>query len=206
MRNFFLLVCTLFLASCGSSDPAEVNNDSTPGNVIPRVNNDCDSTLFPDFKNNLEDVLITVYPQYLEDMGIVADSFITAQCAFDSLLCGEIYQKHVNLYQSPDGYELFSIGYAYVESDSTMSPESASLFVFGVRKNGETLFYDIEEDILGEIQFQLRGFETDGKKMIIWGESYLYFAHEYGKFKLTIDGSQRTWQYMCKSGSGKHNG
>lgn len=199
MRSFLLLVCTLLLVSCGSDDPAEVNNDSTPGNVISKVDNDCDSTLFPDFKNNLENVLITVYPQYLEDMGAVADSFITAQCAYDSLFCGEIYQKHINLYQSPDGYELFSIGYAYVGSENEMSPESASLFVFGVRKDGKMIFYDIEEDIAGEIQFTLKGFELEGNKMIVWGESFLYFANEYGKFKLTIDGSASTWQYQCKS-------
>jgi hypothetical protein len=39
---------------------------------------------------------------------------------------------------------------------------------------------------------------VDGK-MIVWGESLLYFAHEYGKFRLTIDGKERTWEYMCKS-------
>ena len=199
MTRFCIIITLMVLVSCSGDVAKDQKFDSVHDSTAARLDNDCDSTLFPDFKNNLEDVDVTVLPQYLDEMRLVADSFITEQCAFDSLFCGEIYEKHLNLYRSPDGYELFSIGYAYVGSDSSMEPESASLFVFGVRKNGKTLFYEIEEDIVGEIQFRLEGFEVVGGKMILWGESLLYFAHEYGRFKLTVDSSGKKWEYMCRS-------
>jgi len=79
-----------------------------------------------------------------------------------------------------------------------MEKASASFFVFGIRKNAEVIFYDIAEDLIGEIQLEITGLDKQHEQIIIWGKMYPYFGtDDYGKFKLTISGNNKRYEFQC---------
>lgn len=165
-----------------------------------RTNSECDSLKFPDFKTNIQELEIKITPEFQNEMAKIANDFIKKQCEQDTLYCDEIYLKDTKHYHSSFGYDLFSFGYAFKNSETGMEKESASFFVFGIKQNGKTIFYDIADDLMGEIQLKLSGFEILDNKTILWGEIYPYFSSDdYGKFKLTIEGKESSYVFQCKS-------
>lgn len=151
------------------------------------ANTECDSLKFPDFKMNIREQEIKITQEFQNEISKIANDFIKKQCEQDTLYCDEIYLKDRKHYRSSLGYDLFSFAYAFKNSETGMEKESASFFVFGIKQNGKTIFYDVAADLIGEIQLKLLGFEITDNKSIIWGEMYPYFSSEdYGKFRLTI--------------------
>jgi hypothetical protein len=161
---------------------------------------DCDSLKFKDFKTNINLIEIKIKSEFENEINKIADNFIKNQCEKDTLFCDEIYLKSHNHYRSSLGYDLFTFGYAFKNSENEIENKSANFYVFGIKKNGKTIFYDIVDDLMGEIQFDLFGFENLNGKYIIWGEMFQYFStDENGKFKLTIDGKNKYYEFQCKS-------
>jgi hypothetical protein len=105
-------------------------------------------------------------------------------------------RKH---YHSKSGQDLFSFAYAFKNSEKEMEQESASFFIFGIKQNGKTTFFDIVDDLMGEIQLRLSGLETKNNETIIWGEMSPYFSPDYGKFRLTISKLKKEYEFQCKS-------
>ena len=158
---------------------------------------DCDSLKFPDFKENLTLTKIPLNTKFDREIARIAECFIKKQCQEDNLYCKEIYLKQVRIYNSINGIELFSYGYAF--KNIPIEKQSASFFVFGIKNNNKIAFYDIVEDLVGEIQLQLSGFEKSKDTSIIWGEMYPYFGKNYGEFKLNIVGGKTQYDFKCHS-------
>ena len=202
----FFIIWTACRSNSGPSEQINVTIDSikTPAQTgkqeKTQVNSECDSLKFPDFKVNIQEQEIKITLAFKTEIDKIANAFIKKQCEQDTLYCDDIYLKDRKHYRSSLGYDLFSFGYSFKNSETGMEKESASFFVFGIKQNGKTIFYDITDDLIGEIQLKLSGFEIVDKKTIIWGEMYPYFSSDdYGKFKLTIDGKESTYEFQCKS-------
>lgn len=163
-------------------------------------NKECDSSKFPDFKMNIQEQEIKITQKFQNEIAKIANDFIKNQCEQDTIFYDEIYLKDQKHYSSSTlGYDLFSFAYAFKKSETGMEKESASFFVFGIKQDGKTIFYDIAADLMGEIQLKLSGFEIVDNKIIVWGEMYPYFSEYYGKFKLTIVGQETSYEFQCKS-------
>lgn len=199
--TFLLLPFFIIVAGCADHNAAPQQNDKKNNDTLLSAEaTECDSLKFPDFKNNLTALVITQPPAFTEQIDSIANDFRTRQCDADRIYCGEMFLKHQRLYTTETGQEVFSFGYAFPDSAVTLEyEESAGFFVFGIFTDGKITFYDIVEDMLGEVRFTLAGFETNGTTTIIWGERYLYFpdSAEYGKFKLTINGKNSSWEFEC---------
>ncbi|MCP9763979.1 hypothetical protein [Lacihabitans soyangensis] len=202
----FLIIFTACQTNSGQSEQVGVAVDSTKTTEhIGKqekidANTECDSLKFPNFKMNIQEQEIKITPEFQNEIAKIAKDFIKKQCEQDTLYCDEIYLKDRKHYRSSLGYDLFSFAYAFKNSETGMEKESASFFVFGIKQNGKTIFYDIAADLIGEIQLKLSGFEITENITIVWGEMYPYFSSDdYGKFKLTIVGQETTYEFQCKS-------
>ena len=200
-----MLLLTACQTNTGHSEQDSVTVDSSKTEYIDKqekisANTECDSLKFPDFKINIQEQETTITAEFENEIAKIANDFIKKQCEQDTLYCDEIYLKERIQYRSSLGYDLFSFSYAFKNSETGMEKGSASFFVFGIKQKGKIIFYDIAADLIGEIQLKLLGFEIAGNKTIVWGEMYPYFSSEdYGKFKLTIEGQETSYEFQCKS-------
>ncbi len=119
-------------------------------------------------------------------------------CKIDSLYCGHISLKHQRTYRAASGEKLFSFGYVLGE-DGGMETESASFFVFGVSQGNRIIFSEVANDLVGEIQLKLAGFEKKGNEVMIWGEMYPYFSGDgYGEFRLCVKEKKTSYLFQYR--------
>lgn len=165
MKHIIFIILSILFLSCNVSskkdgqyttNETEVQNnncknaDSLPvKKFIDQTDIFCDSTKFPDFKENL--VLISVKPNNTKFHDKRAKEFIFNECKNDSLFCGEISKKLSRSYSYNDEWTLDLIGYS-LDQDSGMEENSASFFVLAVNRNGQIWFNDILSDLMGEIK------------------------------------------------------
>jgi hypothetical protein len=200
-----IITATILLIGCSSKDKGksrqnaksisilDSTNESQAGDL--EIDSNCDSLKFPDFKNNLQEIEVKISPEFESEIYEIAKRFIEEKCKEDTLYCGDIYLRHREHFLSTQGQELFSFGYAY--KNAGMEQQSASFFVFGIKKEGKTVFYDIASDLVGEIKLKLKGVEKIKSATVIWGELYPYFDVDYGKFKLTINNTKKNYEFQC---------
>ncbi|MBC7749996.1 MAG: hypothetical protein H7Z76_15725 [Methylotenera sp.] len=208
MKIAFLIISALItLTSCQTdNEKTNITTEKTDSlkekgsSSEEHIDKECDSTKFLDFKNNIQEVEYKISEEFQNEIDSIANTFIERECKEDSLYCGEIYMKDRKHYKSTSGQDLFSFAYAFRNSEKEMKEESASFFVFGIKQNDKIAFFDITDDLMGEIQLKLSGFEKNDNKSILWGEMYPYFSSEdYGKFKLTINKKEKKYEFQCKS-------
>lgn len=156
----------------------------------------CDTTKFPDFKENL--VLISEELKDTKYQDKKAKEFIDKECDKDSLFCGEINQKMSKSFKFNDEWILDLVGYV-LDQGAGMEENSVSFFVLTINRNGEIWASDILSDLMGEIQVTLNGFEDDkiNRQVRVWGHVYPYFQPDYGKFELTIKNGAKIYEYEC---------
>jgi len=158
----------------------------------------CDTTKIRDFKRNLAIITRELTDNEKEYQLIKAKDFIKQSCNSDSLLCGEIKLKKSNTYKYDNEWQLFLTSYT-LDQEPGMEQESASFVVLTIIRNNEPWFTDIIEDLIGEIQVELNGFEDKDRQVTVWGHAYPYFKPDYGKFRLIIKNGIRDYEFQCHS-------
>jgi hypothetical protein len=174
-----------------------IDGQKAIGNFIESTDDFCDTTKLKDFKTNL-----TISSESLSDIENdyqfkQATDFIKNSCQRDSLFCGEINHKRSMTYKYDNEWKLLITSYV-LDQGLGMEDESASFFVLTILKNKEFWFTDILDDLIGEIQVELNGFEDKGSQIIVWGKAYPYFKFDYGKFRLIIDEGMTDYEFQCR--------
>lgn len=158
----------------------------------------CDMTKITDFKSNLsvstQDLTVKEKNYQLNQ----AKNFIKKSCERDTLFCGEIKFKKSTTYKFNNEWKMLLTGYV-LDQQTGMEENSASFFVLTILRNNEFWFTDILEDLIGEIQVDLNGFEDKERQITIWGHSYPYFQRDYGKFRLRIKNGVKNYEFQCHS-------
>jgi hypothetical protein len=197
------IISTTFLG-CGQTKTTDNKVvDNTISEVQPNENKEtkdedifCDTTKIEDFKSNL-----TISTQNLTDKEkeyqlTQAKDFIKKSCEKDTLFCGEINLKKSTIYQFDNEWKLLLTGYI-LDQATGMEENSASFFVLTILRKNEFWFTDILEDVIGQIQVELNGFEDKDKQVTVWGHAYPYFQSDYGKFRLTIKNGVADYEFQC---------
>jgi hypothetical protein len=208
-HTFIILFISLFL-SCNSSQQndlgqkiektkVQVENPkkkeiSTENATEKQTDIFCDTTKFPDYQENLEEIHKELSNTKYQDAE--ANEFIANACSNDSLFCGDIKNKISKSYRFDDEWTLNLVGYV-LEQATGMEENSASYFVLTIKRNEQVWFSDILSDLMGEIKVSLNGFEDQDRQVRVWGEIYPYFEPDYGKFELTIKNGTGFYDYEC---------
>jgi hypothetical protein len=158
----------------------------------------CDTTKITDFKSNLTVLAEELTDGEKEYQLKKANDFIKQSCERDTLFCGEVSFKISATYKFDNKWKMLLTGYI-LDQTMGMEEKSASFFVLTILRNNEFWFTDILEDLIGEIQVDLNGFEDKKRQITIWGQSYPYFQSEYGKFRLTIKNGVTDYEFQCHS-------
>lgn len=158
----------------------------------------CDTTKIKDFKSNL-----TILTQKFTDKENQyqlkqAKVFINKSCERDTFFCGEINFKKSTTYKFDEEWKLLLTGYI-LDQASGLEDNSASFFVLTILRNNKPWFSDILEDLMGEIQVELNGFENKVNQITVWGHAYPYFQPHYGKFRLMIKNGKPDYEFQCHS-------
>lgn len=190
----FQAMATEFQVTNYSVNTIQTELDSEPDSL----DEFCDTTLITDFKSNL-----TILHEKLTDAEQEyqlkhATDFIQKSCEIDSLFCGEINFKKSTNYGFNSEWKLLLTGYVLDQGEG-MEEESASFFVLTLVRNNEFWFTDILEDLMGEIQVELNGFEEKETQLIVWGHAYPFFQSEFGKFRLMINDGMMEYEFQCHS-------
>lgn len=211
MRHLCILFAVFFCVQCSpkkSTDGQTAPSDSLPADLIadfedtvveeillPKLQ--CDSSRVKGFTNNLTPADTNRINTLSPFIDSIAKQYIHKECMQDSLFCSPYRQKVKNVYTTPQGFTLFSIGYVYIDGEKDLQPGACNLYVFGAEMNGQLMAYDIAQDLEGEINFALKGFEKPEGAMIFWGEMYPYFGRNYGRFKLVINDTKKGYIFEC---------
>jgi len=158
----------------------------------------CDTTKIADFKSNLTIVAGELTANEKEYQLKKANDFIKQSCKRDTLFCGEIIYKKSTTYKYDNEWRMVLTGYV-LDQATGMEEESASFFVLTIMRNNEAWFTEILEDLVGEIQVNLNGFEDKDKQITVWGHAYPYFQADYGKFRLIIKSGMTEYEFQCHS-------
>jgi hypothetical protein len=151
-----------------------------------------------DFKTNIQ-IVTNVEPNLLFAVDKLAEEFIKKECTRTELFCDEIEIHDRKYFKTERGESLFLFGYRFKTPNPAMEEESSSFFVFGINQADKVIDYDIASDLVFEIQLKLAGFEMRGDTKVIWGEMYPYTEGiEYGKFRLTLSETTKTYEFQCK--------
>jgi hypothetical protein len=158
----------------------------------------CDTTKITDFRNNLrpENTELTNIEKDYQDKQ--AKDFISQSCKRDTLFCVGIKLRISKTYKYDDEWKLLLTGYV-LDQGTGMEENSASFFVLTILRNDAPWFTDFLEDLIGEIQVDLNGFEDKNKQITVWGHAYPYFQSDYGKFRLIIKNGMTFYEYQCHS-------
>jgi len=154
----------------------------------------CDTTKFPDYKENLALISEELNDTKYQDKK--AKEFIDKECNKDSLFCGEINKKMSKSFKFNAEWTLDLVGYV-LDQGSGMEENSASFFIMTINRNGQIWFSDVLSDLMGEITVILNGFEDKDRQIRVWGHVYPYFDPDYGKFELTIKNGTGFYEYEC---------
>lgn len=174
-----------------------VNEIQTKADVETKTNAEfCDTTKIKDFKINLITISDGLTKFENEFQLKHANDFIKKSCERDTLFCGEIKLKKSTTYKYNDEWKLLLTGYV-LDQETGMEENSASFFVLTILRNNEFWFTDILEDLIGEIQVELKGFEDKDRQVTVWGQAYPYFQPDYGKFRLTIKNGETDYEFQC---------
>ena len=156
----------------------------------------CDTTKIADFKCNL-----TILAEELTDAEkqyqfTHAKRFVEKACERDFLFCDEISYKKSTKYEYNDEWKLLLTGYVFEQTEG-IEENSASLFVMTILRNNKFWFTDILEDLMGEIQVELNGFNYTERQITIWGQAYPYFQPDYGKFRMVLINGNAHYEFQC---------
>lgn len=158
----------------------------------------CDTTKITDFKNNLT-ILVEELSEIENEYQLKkANDFIKQSCERDTIFCSDIYFKKSRIYKFDNEWKLILTGYV-LDQATGMEENSVSFFVLTIMRNHEFWFTDILEDLNGEIQVELNGFEEKNRQLTVWGHTYPYFQNDYGKFRLTINNEKVLYEFQCHS-------
>ncbi|WP_052593374.1 hypothetical protein [Aureispira sp. CCB-QB1] len=210
MKLTLIIILTALFFSCNSGQKndveqkpektkVEVQNPkkkefSTENTTEKQTDIFCDTTKFPDYQENLEEIHKELSNTKFQD--IKAKEFIDNACSKDSLFCGDINRKISKSYKFDDEWSLTLVGYV-LHQITGMEENSASFFVLTINRKEQVWFSDILSDLMGEIEVSLKGFEDKDKQVRVWGEIYPYFEPDYGKFELTIKNGTGFYEYEC---------
>ncbi len=158
----------------------------------------CDTSKIKDFKSNLTTSTQDLTDKEEEYQLNQAKDFIKKSCERDTLFCGEVKFKKSTTYKYDNEWKLLLTGYV-LDQETGMEENSASFFVLTILRNNEFWFTDILEDLIGEIQVDLNGFEDKERQVTIWGHAYPYFQPDYGKFRLIIKNGTTDYEFQCHS-------
>lgn len=173
---------------------AHPNNDK----VSETEDEFCDTTKITDFKNNLT-ILVEELTEIENEYQLKkANDFIKQSCERDTIFCSDIYFKKSRIYKFDNEWKLILTGYV-LDQATGMEENSASFFVLTILRNNEFWFTDILEDLMGEIQVELNGFEERDRQITVWGHAYPYFQPDYGKFRLIIKNGATNYEFKCHS-------
>jgi hypothetical protein len=185
--------------------PGQTESDTLSTKIQNKVNKKidnadefCDTSKIADFKSNLKIIAEALTEEQKEYQLRVAKHFIKQSCESDTLFCEEIKFKNSTTYKYDNEWKLLLTGYR-LDKQTGMEEKSASFFVLTILRNNEFWFTDIFEDLLGEIQAELNGFEQKEKQIKVWGQVYPYFQPEYGKFRLKIKNGTSEYEFQCRS-------
>lgn len=191
---------------CGYTKIAD-NNFVDNSIIAAHPNNDkvsetedefCDTTKITDFKNNLT-ILVEELTEIENEYQLKkANDFIKQSCERDTIFCSDIYFKKSRIYKFDNEWKLILTGYV-LDQATGMEENSASFFVLTILRNNEFWFTDILEDLMGEIQVELNGFEERDRQITVWGHAYPYFQPDYGKFRLIIKNGATNYEFKCHS-------
>ncbi|MFN0257733.1 hypothetical protein [Pedobacter ureilyticus] len=156
----------------------------------------CDTAKIRDFKSNLTSSVQNLTDKEKEYQLNQAQGFIEKSCESDTLFCGEIKFKKSTTYKFDNEWKLLLTGYV-LDTETGMEENSASFFVLTILRNNEFWFTDILEDVIGEIQVELNGFEDKHTQVTVWGHAYPYFQPDYGKFRLTVKNGVADYEFQC---------
>lgn len=205
MKNLLLVLNILAYCSCQTKTTENIFLDNSVSDI--QINDEketeisdefCDTTKITDFKNNLIIVAGELTDQEKEYQLRQAKDFIKKSCERDTLFCGEINFKKSSSYKYDNQWKLLLTGYV-LEQETGIEEESASFFVLTILRNNKPWFTDIQEDLIGEIQVELNGFEEKEKQITVWGQVYPYFQPDYGKFRLIIENEMTNYEFQCHS-------
>lgn len=193
-----LLLLLLLTSPCAGQNPpvASAPDTSEVSDTFPDP--DCDATRVADFKSNLAWMDMELPDAVREYHDEKAKNFIDRACEEDELHCGEIKGKIQSTYEYDKEWTIYLSGYV-LDEGAGLEEESASFFVLSLYRNKTPWFTDILEDLVGEIQVELNGFEAGDRRVTIWGQAYPYFKEEYGKFRLTIEDEAGIYEFQCRS-------
>ncbi len=205
MKNILLTLIILAFYSC-QTKTAENKVVDNPANAIQTMadvetettDEFCDTTKIKDFKTNLTTLPDGLTKSENEYQLKQANDFIKKSCESDTLFCGEINYKKSTTYKFDNEWKILLTGYV-LDQETGMEKESASFFVLTILRNNEFWFTDILEDLIGEIQVELNGFEDKDRQVTVWGHTYPYFQPDYGKFRLTIKNGVTDYEFQCHS-------
>ena len=205
MKNILLTLFILTIYGCQTKTVENKDVDNLENEIQTIADNKtettdefCDTTKIKDFKTNL-----TILPEGLTDIEKKyqikqAIDFIRKSCQRDTLFCGEINYKKSTTYGYDNEWKMLLTGYV-LDQETGMEENSASFFVLTILRNNEFWFTDILEDLIGEIQVELKGFEVKDRQVTVWGQAYPYFQADYGKFRLTINNGATLYEFQCHS-------
>lgn len=197
------IISTAFL-SCGQAKTMHNEVvDNSKNEVQPNTDKEpedefCDTTKITDFKSNLKILAEELTDIEKEYQLKKAKDFIKQSCERDTLFCGQINFKKSTAYKYENEWKLLLTGYA-LDQEAGLEEKSASFFVLTILRKNEFWFTDILEDLIGEIQVELNGFEDKDRQVAVWGQAYPYFQPDYGKFRLIIKNGIADYEFQCHS-------
>ncbi len=205
LKNILLTLMILVFYACQTKTAENKVVDISENEIKTIANNEtvatddfCDTTKIKDFKTNLTiliEGLTDIEKEYQLEQAI---NFIKKSCQRDTLFCGEINYKNSTTYKYDNEWKLLLTGYV-LDQETGMEENSASFFVLTILRNNDFWFTDIFEDLIGEIQVELNGFEDKERQITVWGQAYPYFQHDYGKFRLVIKNGVTDYEFQCHS-------
>lgn len=192
-----LIISTTYI---GYGQAKQTNNNTVTYNIDDTETEDnfCDTTKITDFKRNLiilDTELTDIQKTYQLKK---ANDFINQSCKNDSLFCGEVNFKKSTSYKFNNHWKFLLTGYT-LGQPAGMDEKSVSFFVLTILHNNKFYFTDILDDLMGEIQTNLSGFEYKKNQVNIWGYVYPYFNPDYGKFRLTVKNGVASYEYQCQA-------
>lgn len=201
MKHLILSVAILTLYSCQS--PTSENGGKGNVKKATKIQDEtvdvfCDTTKIKDFTTNLTIVNTELTDKEKEYQDKQAKSFIAQICEQDTLFCGGSMVKQSKVYEYDKEWKFLLTGYV-IPQETGIEEDSASFFVLTILKNNEPWFTDVLEDLMGEIQGELNGFENKDKQVTVWGQVYPYFTPDYGKFRLKIKNEEGKYEFQCHS-------
>ncbi len=205
MKYLILMLSILVLYSCHSHVAKNTTEYKSQKEIeIQTANNGeeadefCDTAKIRDFIKNLTIIDKELTDKLREYQDNQAKEFIVRACELDSLYCGDHELKISKIYSYNKEWELLLTGYILGDGKG-MEANSASFFVLTILRNNEPWYTDIIEDLMGEIQMELTGFEDKDRQVTVWGYAYPFFNEKYGKFRLQIRNGVTDYEYQCKS-------